>query len=115
VISALVVYAGGRLGVLATAPFIGKSAGALMVNASSVPWWARIGGLMASVYVVATLTVSKGMGAGAFTAVTLTAAVVTSLALDHYGLLGFDVHPINWPRVASGTLMIVCVTLVAMR
>lgn len=113
VLPAIIVYAGGIIGVLAAAPFIGRSAGALAVNAPHVPWWAWIGGLLASVYVVATLTVAKGMGAGAFTAVTLTAAVVTSLVLDHYGLLGFEVRSMSIWRAVGAMLMIGGVGLIA--
>jgi transporter family-2 protein len=113
VVPALVVYAAGALGVLAASPFIGKSTDGLLRNAGQVPWWGWVGGLMGAFYVVVTLTEAKAMGAGAFTAVTLTAAVVTSLVLDHYGLLGFEVRPLTMLRVLGGVLMVAGVGLVA--
>ncbi|MCR0983914.1 DMT family transporter [Roseomonas populi] len=113
VVPALVVYLVGILGVLAASPFIGKPAEGLLRNAGTVPWWGWIGGLLGAFYVVVTLTQAKAMGAGPFTAVTLTAAVVASLVLDHFGLLGFDVHPISALRLLGGALMVAGVVLVA--
>ncbi|MCI0752307.1 DMT family transporter [Teichococcus vastitatis] len=113
VLPGLVVYLGGILGLLLAAPFLWQPAGAALRNAGSVPWWGWIGGLLASGYVIATLTIAKGMGAGAFTAVTLTAAVVTSILLDHFGLFGFEVRAATGLRLLGGALMIAGVVLVA--
>ncbi|WP_338665137.1 DMT family transporter [Pararoseomonas sp. SCSIO 73927] len=113
VVPALVVYLVGILGVLAAAPFIGRPADGLLRHAGTVPWWGWIGGLLGAFYVVVTLTQAKAMGAGPFTAVTLTAAIVTSLVLDHFGLLGFEVHPASALRLLGGALMVAGVVLVA--
>ena len=113
VVPAIVVYAGGIVGVLAASPFLAKGTGTLATNAGSVPWWGWTGGLLGAVYVVATLTLAKNMGAGAFTAITLTAAIATSLVLDHFGLLGFEVRSLSTLRVLGGVLMIGGVALIA--
>ena len=113
VVPALVVYLTGMLAVLAAAPFIGRSAEGVMGRLGEVPWWGWIGGAMGAFYVVVTLTQAKAMGAGAFTAVTLTAAVVTSLLLEHYGLMGFELRPLTALRVLGGVLMVAGVGLVA--
>ena len=113
VVPALVVYVTGMVAVLAAAPFLGRSAAGAMGRAGEVPWWGWIGGAMGAFYVVVTLTQAKSMGAGAFTAVTLTAAVVTSLLLDHYGLLGFELRSLTPLRVLGGALMVAGVGLVA--
>lgn len=113
VVPALVVYLTGMLAVLAASPFIGRPAEGVLGRAGGVPWWGWIGGAMGAFYVVVTLTQAKAMGAGAFTAVTLTAAVVTSLLLDHYGLMGFEARPLTLLRVLGGVLMVAGVGLVA--
>lgn len=112
-VPALIVYAGGILSVLMLWPWLGKPLAPLAANAAGVPWWAWIGGLLGAVYVLTTLTVAKGMGAGAFTAVTLTAAIVTSLLLDRYGLMGFEQRPLTLLRGIGGALMVGGVLLVA--
>jgi transporter family-2 protein len=107
---ALAVNAAAMLG-------IGLVTGQLTAPASdkwgAVPWWAWLGGLFGATYLMSQLLVSQQMGAGAFMGVTVTTAVVVSLALDHFGLMGFAVHPVNAARVIGGLLMIVGVGLVA--
>ena len=73
---------------------------------SSAPWWAWIGGLLGSVYVLGMVNLSGKVGAGVFTGLTVTAGIVTSLVMDHFGLLGFERHSANIPRLVGGALMI---------
>ena len=35
------------------------------------------------------------------------------LLLDHFGLMGFSVHPAGWGRITGGLLMIAGVALIA--
>jgi bacterial/archaeal transporter family-2 protein len=99
---------------LAAAPFIGlgwPGAGKI----AEVPWWAWFGGVLGALYVLATIFIADKVGAAAFTGLTVTAAVVTSIALDHWGLVGFAVHEAGLGRLAGGALMIgglllVCLT-----
>ena len=78
-----------------------------------VPWWGWIGGALGAVYVLATLLISKQMGAGVFIGLTVTAAIVTSIAMDHWGLMGFEAHPAGIGRLAGGALMIAGLVLVS--
>jgi bacterial/archaeal transporter family-2 protein len=43
----------------------------------------------------------------------VTAALITSIALDHFGLVGFKEHPVGWWRVLGCGLMIAGIGLVA--
>ncbi|MFT8245616.1 DMT family transporter [Roseomonas sp. BN140053] len=113
VLAGMAVYGGGILGLLLMSPFLGLSFAGLGGKAAQAPWWAWTGGVIGAVYVLATLTLAGRMGAGPFTAVTLTAAVLASLAMDHFGLVGFEVHPANLWRVAGAVLMIGGVVLIA--
>ena len=45
--------------------------------------------------------------------VTVTAAVITSLIMDHFGLLGFEVKPAGMGRIAGGALMVAGLGLIA--
>lgn len=71
-------------------------------NLSKMPWWAPLGGLVGAVQVYAGLTLVQKVGAG----LTVTAALVTSLLLDHYGWFHMPVHAVNIPRIAGALLMI---------
>ncbi len=80
---------------------------------AAAPWWAWTGGVCGAVYVVSTLFFAEGMGAGLFTALTITAGIVASIAVDHFGLVGFQQHSASLLRIAGASLMIVGLVLVA--
>ena len=85
-----------------------------MDRISAVPWWAWCGGLLGSLFVLAQLFVAQSLGSAVFMSIIVTAAVVMSLALDHFGLVGFEQHSINTGRVVGGLLMIAGVGLIAL-
>ncbi len=60
------------------------------------------------------LTMVDKVGAGPFNGLTMTTVLVTSLAMDHFGLLNLPVHAINIWRALGGFLMIAGVTLIAL-
>lgn len=78
----------------------------------SVAWYGWIGGLFALVFVASTVFASPKLGAGLFIAIVVTSSTVTSLVLDHYGLMKFPVHEANWGRIAGAALMIMGVALI---
>lgn len=80
---------------------------------ANMPWWAVIGGLVGAVQVFAGLTLVNKVGAGAFVGLTVTAALVMSLLLDHYGWFRLPVHAINQWRILGALLMVGGVALIA--
>ncbi len=79
----------------------------------AMPWWAPLGSLIGTLAVYGMLTMTSQVGAGAFNGLLVTAGVVTSLALDHFGAFGLPVHPLNAWRVLGGVLMVGGIGLVA--
>ncbi len=77
------------------------------------PWWAWIGGVCGATYVASTLLFAQRMGAGLFTGLTITAGIVASIAVDHFGLVGFRQHAASALRLAGAALMIGGLALVA--
>jgi|SRR6185437_4430503 len=78
-----------------------------------MPWWAPLGGLVGALQVYAGLTLVQQIGAGPFIGFTVTAALVMSLLLDHYGWFHLPVHEINLWRVLGAVLMISGISLIA--
>ena len=78
-----------------------------------VPWWAWFGGVLGATYVMSQLLVAQRIGAAAYMGLTVTAAVVASVMLDHFGWLGFKEHPIGVWRLVGVVLMIGGVGLVS--
>lgn len=80
---------------------------------ASMPWWAPIGGLVGAVAVYAGLTLVQQVGAGPYTGLTITAALLTSLAIDHFGMFHMEVHPINAWRIGGALLMVGGIAMIA--
>jgi bacterial/archaeal transporter family-2 protein len=88
-----------------------------VLNASrfrDVPWWAWIGGFCGAVFLFSQPVAAPRLGAAVYIGITVTASVIASVALDHFGLLGFPLHPANIGRLIGAALMIVGVSLIAM-
>jgi transporter family-2 protein len=83
------------------------------VKRAEMPWWAPIGGLVGAVQVYAGLTLVHKVGAGPFVGFTVTAALIASLALDHFGWFHVPVPAISWGRIAGAALMIGGISLIA--
>jgi transporter family-2 protein len=82
-------------------------------DATSMPWWAVIGGLVGAVQVYAGLTLVHRVGAGTFIGLTVSAALLMSLIVDHFGWLRVDPHPISAGRAIGGVLLVCGVALIA--
>ncbi|MGC2652496.1 MAG: DMT family transporter [Mycobacterium sp.] len=82
-------------------------------DAASMPWWAVIGGLVGAVQVYAGLTLVHRVGAGTFIGLTVSAALLTSLVIDHFGWLRVETHPITPWRAVGGVLLVCGVALIA--
>jgi transporter family-2 protein len=78
-----------------------------------MPWWAVVGGLVGAVQVYAGLTLVNRVGAGLFVGLTVTAALITSLLIDHFGWFRMQAHPLSAARIIGGLLLIAGITLVA--
>ena len=81
---------------------------------AGAPWWAWTGGLCGALFVTGTLFFAQRLGSGAFTGITVTAGILASLTVDHFGWIGFEQHAANVWRILGGLLMVVGVALVAL-
>ncbi|KMO21008.1 DMT family transporter [Methylobacterium platani] len=112
VLVALTVSAANALVYLAAIPFVGLGWPGTS-RLAQVPWWAWLGGAMGGAYVLAMIVLAGRLGAAVFTGLTVTAGLVTSVLLDHYGWVGFAPHPAGPWRLLGCGLMIAGVALIA--
>jgi transporter family-2 protein len=81
---------------------------------ASMPWWAPLGGLIGAFAVIMALPLVDKVGAGPFAGLTITANILMSLAIGHFGWFGIRQHGLNIWRVLGGAPMtggIVLITL----
>jgi transporter family-2 protein len=79
---------------------------------AAMPWWAPLGGLAGAFAVVAGLLFVDRVGAGTLAGLTITANILMSLAIDHFGLLRMAQHSISPLRAVGAVLMLAGVALV---
>ncbi|MDX7952694.1 DMT family transporter [Lichenihabitans sp. Uapishka_5] len=84
-----------------------------MGKVAQLPWWAWTGGFCGAAYVLAVVFFAEKLGAAVFTGCTVTAAILTSVLLDHFGLVGFKEHAASLWRLLGCALMIGGLVLIA--
>ena len=76
------------------------------------PWWIWTGGTLGAFFVTTTIILVPKLGATSMVALILAGQMVASLLLDHFGLLGYPLHPISLGRVAGVLLLCAGVWLI---
>jgi len=84
-----------------------------LAQVSSAPPWIWLGGLLGALYVGSGIVLGPQLGAGMFMALTVAGQLVAALVLDHYGLLGFPVRPVDLGRIVGVGLVIAGVVVLA--
>ncbi len=79
---------------------------------SAAPWWAWIGGTLGAVYVLCGVLTAEKVGSGVFVGLSVTASILASIAIDHFGLLGFHRHAAGPGRIIGGGLMVAGMILI---
>ena len=110
--ASIFVYTSGLLGLLA-AQLFARQAFPESTRFAGVSWWAWLGGLISVISTVAGLTLAQKLGAGVFTGVSVTAALLTSVLLDHLGLLGFKQHAASPARLGGCAFMVAGLWLIS--
>jgi len=80
----------------------------------SEPWWLWTGGLLGVIGMTTTVLLLPVIGALYSTALNLTAQVITTMIIDHFGFFGVPVYPAS-PWRLIGALIVVAAALLAVR
>ena len=73
---------------------------------------AWLGGVLGAAYAVAVVMLARPLGAATLTALVVTGQLVCSVVLDHFGLLGFELHAASVGRVIGCALLVVGIALI---
>jgi drug/metabolite transporter (DMT)-like permease len=79
---------------------------------AGAPWWSWVGGALGAFYVCSAIIFAQKLGAGTLTAVSVTAQLVTAIALDGLGLVGFHKRKVHWARLVGAVLLIAGMVLI---
>lgn len=111
-VSGIMIAGVNILAYVVLAPFLGLHVPEPKAVAQ-VPWWAWLGGACGAGSILCTILFSERLGSGIFTGLVVTASIVTSVALDHFGLLGFAERPATLWRVVGCLVMLLGLSMVA--
>ncbi len=105
VLAATISFAVGTL-TLITYTLVTRIPMPSLANAGNHPWWVWIGGALGAFFVTATIILVPKLGATTMVTLVLAGQMLASLLLDHFGGLGYPVHPISLGRIAG--VLLVC-------
>lgn len=71
----------------------------------SAPGYAWLGGLVGAFYIISTIVASPKIGLAVFLALVIGGQLITSVLVDHFGLLGAAVKPMSWTK-GMGLLLV---------
>jgi transporter family-2 protein len=77
-----------------------------------VSWWKWMGGVMGAVYMITVIVSVPKIGTANLVSLSVAGQLIAAILLDHYGLLGFALHPANSWRLLGVMLIISGVLLV---
>jgi len=78
----------------------------------SHPWWIWTGGALGAFFVTATIMLVPKLGATTMVATILAGQMLASMLLDHFGALGYPLHPVSFGRIAGVALVCAGVWLI---
>jgi len=76
-----------------------RVSGPSIVNLADQPKWIWIGGVVGVIYITAALLLAPKLGAASFMTALIAGQVLASLAIDYFGLVGFEAKPPTLPRL----------------
>ena len=81
-------------------------------DAARVPWWQWAGGVLGAIYLIVIIVLAPRLGAATMLALVVAGQLVTAVALDHFGLLGFPVQGITLWRAVGAVLLVAGIVLI---
>ncbi len=82
------------------------------VHLQQAPWWIWVGGLLGAFFIIASIMLVPKLGAAVYVALVIAGQSMIALLLDHFGLFGFEVRPINLWRAFGALLLLAGVGLI---
>jgi transporter family-2 protein len=111
VLAAAISFGTGLLALIVMLFVSGVSAPSLDA-VRQVSWWKWTGGIIGAVYVTTVIVSVPKIGTANLVSLSVAGQLLAAVVLDHYGLLGFALHPANGWRILGMVVIVVGVLLV---
>ncbi|HEU4565807.1 MAG TPA: DMT family transporter [Gemmatimonadaceae bacterium] len=83
-----------------------------MSRLAGAPLWVWLGGLLGAYYIFTTVTVTPRIGPALFLGLVVAGQLGVAVALEHFGAMGLERHPVSAGRVAGAALLVLGVILI---
>jgi transporter family-2 protein len=111
ILTATISFAVGTIG-LAVYALILKTPWPAGDSISRYPWWIWSGGLLGAFLVASTVVLAPRLGAASMVALIVAGQMLASICLDHFGWIGYPVHPVNGLRMLGVFFLVGGVVLI---
>ena len=111
ILAAAISFAVGTAGLVAYAVLLRIPLPTLS-SLKGYPWWIWTGGFLGAFLVAATVVLAPRLGAASMIALIVTGQMAASVVLDHFGVIGYPVHPINVWRICGALMLVGGVVLI---
>ena len=81
-------------------------------EAGAITWWMWTGGILGAIYVAAASILVARLGSAVLFSLIVSGQLVTSVVMDHFGVIGLDRQEISPGRAAGVVLLIVGVVMI---
>jgi transporter family-2 protein len=80
--------------------------------AARLPWWTWSGGVLGATFIGLSIILVPQLGAATFIGLVIAGQMLTSVTMDHFGLLGLAHRPLDAVRALGVALLIAGVVLI---
>ncbi|GAB3502229.1 DMT family transporter [Emticicia fontis] len=109
--SAIISFSIGLISLILITPFFKEPIPSL-ATLKSVVWWKWMGGLLGAFFVTTVILSIQKVGSANMLALIVAGQLITAMTLDHFGLLGFKIHPISLMRIIGGIVTVIGVYMI---
>lgn len=83
-----------------------RVSGPSIAGLADQPKWVWIGGIAGVIYITAALLLAPKLGAAGFITAVIAGQILASMAIDYYGLVGFEAKSITGARLMGAALVV---------
>ncbi|WP_337041748.1 DMT family transporter [Emticicia sp. 17c] len=111
IFAAIISFSIGLVALILITPFFKEPIPSL-ASLKSLAWWKWIGGLLGAFFVTTVILIVQRIGSANMIALIVAGQLITAMTLDHFGLIGFKMHPISMWRIIGGIVTVIGVYMI---
>jgi transporter family-2 protein len=112
VISALISFSVGTIALCIYVLGTSRQALPSLELVRSIAWWKWTGGILGVIYITTAIVVGPRIGAANFISLVVAGQLLAAVLFDHFGYVGFPVHPATVYRLLGVLLIVAGVYLI---